>query len=78
MKNPALWTKAELYAHLQHAIDIEFWTIPLYLTALYSIKGLKELKQKDYPDAAKLIQSVVIQGMLHLELVCNISNALGY
>ncbi|MBC8045549.1 MAG: hypothetical protein H7Y00_02000, partial [Fimbriimonadaceae bacterium] len=26
----------------------------------------------------KLIQSVVIQEMLHLELVCNISNALGY
>ena len=78
MKNPKLWTKADLYQHLQHAIDVEFWTIPLYLTSLYSIKGLKDLKHEEYPDAAKLIQSVVIQEMLHLELVCNICNALGH
>ncbi|CAN5649163.1 ferritin-like protein [soil metagenome] len=78
MKNPAHWTKKELHEHLQHAVDVEFWTIPLYLTALYSIKGLKTLKKENYPDAAKLIQSVVIQEMLHLEIVCNICNALGY
>jgi hypothetical protein len=59
-------------------VDVEFWTIPLYLTALYSIKGLKELKPSAYPDAAKLVQSVAIQEMLHLELICNISNALGH
>jgi len=34
--------------------------------------------KENYPDAAKLIQSVVIQEMLHLEIVCNICNALGY
>jgi hypothetical protein len=78
MKNPAHWTKKELHQHLQHAVDVEFWTIPLYLTALYSIKGLKDLPKENYPDAAKLIQSVVIQEMLHLEIVCNICNALGY
>jgi len=78
MKDPAIWTKRELHEHLQHAIDVEFWTIPLYLTALYSIKGLKDLKKENYPDAAKLIHSVVIQEMLHLEIVCNICNALGY
>lgn len=78
MKNPAHWTKKELHQHLQHAVDVEFWTIPLYLTALYSIKGLKTLEKENYPDAAKLILSVVIQEMLHLEIVCNISNALGY
>lgn len=78
MKNPIHWTTKELHQHLQHAIDVEFWTIPLYLTALYSIKGLKDLRRENYPDAAKLIQSVVIQEMLHLEIVCNISNALGY
>jgi len=78
MKNPAHWSKHELDAHLQHAVDVEFWTIPLYLTALYSIKGLKSLRKENYPDAAKLIQSVVIQEMLHLEIVCNICNALGY
>ena len=78
MKDPARWTRQDLHQHLQHAVDVEFWTIPLYLTALYSIKGLKELKPSAYPDAAKLVQSVAIQEMLHLELICNICNALGY
>jgi hypothetical protein len=78
MKDPQHWNKSELHAHLQHAVDVEFWTIPLYLTALYSIKGLRGMSRENYPDAAKLIQSVVIQEMLHLEVVCNISNALGY
>ena len=78
MKHPIHWTKADLHKHLQHAIDLELWTIPLYLTALYSIKDLKKLRPSDYPDEAKLIFSVVVQEMLHLELVCNISNALGY
>ena len=78
MKNPSLWNKTDLHLHLQHALELELWTIPLYLTALYSIKDLKKLKPREYPDAAKLVFSVVIQEMLHLELVCNISNALGY
>ncbi len=77
MKHPSTWNKSDLHQHLQHAHKLEMWTIPLYLTALYSIKDLKKLKHIDYPDAAKLIFSVVIQEMLHLELVCNISNALG-
>jgi hypothetical protein len=78
MKNPTQWTKADLHAHLDHALAMELWTIPLYMTALYSIKGLKDLDAKNQPEAAKLIESVVIQEMLHLEIVCNISNALGY
>lgn len=77
MKNPATWNRTDLHTHLQHALDVEFWTIPLYLTALYSIKGLRNLRPSDYPPAAKLIQSVVIQEMLHMEIVCNLSNALG-
>ncbi|MEI8135513.1 MAG: ferritin-like domain-containing protein [bacterium] len=77
MKNPATWTKADLHLHLQHALELEIWTIPLYLTALYSIKGLRLLRPLDYPDAAKLMYSVAVQEMLHIELVCNISNALG-
>ena len=78
MKDPKTWSKKEIYEHLQHALDLELWTVPLYLTAAYSIKGLKGTAQKDYPDAAKLILSVVVQEMLHIELVCNLSNALGY
>jgi hypothetical protein len=78
MKNPKNWNRKEIDEHLQQALDLELWTIPLYLSALYSIKGLNQLRQKDFPNAAKLIISVVVQEMLHLELVCNISNALGY
>ncbi len=78
MKHPAAWQKAELHAHLQHALDLELWTIPLYLCSLFSIRGLAKTKHADYPEAAKLILSVVIQEMLHAELVCNISHALGY
>lgn len=78
MKHPSQWTKNDLHQHLQHALNLELWTIPLYLTALYSIRNLEKVKHEDYPEAAKLIYSVVVQEMLHLELVCNISNALGY
>jgi hypothetical protein len=78
MKDPKDWTKDDLHQNLQHAIDVEFWTIPLYLTALYSIKGLSPDNQQGYPIAAKLVEAVVIQEMLHLELACNLSNALGH
>jgi len=78
MKHPLQWNKSDLYHHLQHALDLELWTVPLYLTALYSIRGIKGLKHGEYPEAARLISSVVIQEMLHIELVCNISNALGF
>ena len=78
MKHPSEWSREELNLHLQHALDLELWTIPLYLSALYSIKGLSARSHDDYPPAAKLIFSVVIQEMLHAELVCNLSQALGY
>jgi Ferritin-like len=78
MKHPLNWNRSDLYHHLQHALNLELWTVPLYLTALYSIKDLKKLKHNEYPHAAKLILSVVVQEMLHMELVCNLSNALGY
>ena len=78
MKNPSCWERSDLNRHLQHALDLELWTIPLYLTALYSIKDLPKTKHEDFPETAKLIFSVVIQEMLHAEIVCNLSNALGY
>jgi len=78
MKHPNQWTRKDLHHHLQQAIDLEFWTIPLYLTSLYSIKNLHKTRKADFPASALLIESVVIQEMLHLEIVCNISNALGY
>lgn len=76
--DPHNWTPEELYTNLQAAVDVELWTIPLYLTALYSVQGLNSADQPAYPLAAKLIESVVIEEMLHLQLACNICNALGY
>lgn len=78
MKNPKDWDRTDLQQHLQRALNLELWTIPLYLTALYSIRDLDKKRHHEYPEAAKLIFSVVIQEMLHLELVCNLSNALGF
>lgn len=78
MKHPSQWDRSDLHKHLQHALDLELWTIPLYLTAVYSIKDLPKTKHGDFPPAAKLILSVVIQEMLHAEIVWNLSNALGF
>lgn len=78
MKDPVTWSREDLNIHLQHAIDLEFWTIPLYLTTLYSIRDIEKKKPQQYPPAAKLILSVVVQEMLHLEIACNLSNALGH
>jgi hypothetical protein len=78
ISDPNHWTKEELYNNLQAAVDVELWTIPLYLTALYSIQNLNSNNQANYPVAAKLIESVVIEEMLHLQLASNICNALGY
>jgi hypothetical protein len=61
---------ADLKKHLQYAVDLEFWTIPYYLTALYSIR-------EQSSQAFQLIRSVVDQEVLHLELAANIANAYG-
>ncbi|HEX9991128.1 MAG TPA: ferritin-like protein [Chloroflexia bacterium] len=65
------WTPEALQAHIQDAIDLELWTIPLYLCAMCSIKD-----QNSEP--AQLIMSVAVQEMLHLELACNLANAFGW
>ena len=78
MKHPSAWSTTEFYTNLQHAVDLEFWTLPLYLTSLYSIQGLENITTKEYPSAAKLLASVAVQEMLHLEIACNHCNALGY
>lgn len=65
------WTMDALHSHLQSAVDLEIWTIPYYLTAMYSIKDPSH-------DAYQLIQSVVYEEMLHAQLASNIANAYGY
>jgi hypothetical protein len=56
---------------LQKALEIELFTIPPYLTALYSIK------EGTNRDSVKIIQSVVMEEMLHATLVANVMNAVG-
>jgi len=68
---PPKWTIGDLHEHLQSAVDLEFWTIPFYMTALYSIKDTSS-------DAYKLVQSVVYEEMLHATLASNVANAYGY
>lgn len=68
--NQSQWDISHLQQHLQYAIDLEFWTIPFYLSAMYSIKDPSHW-------IYRLIQSVVYQEMLHVELASNVANAYG-
>ncbi len=62
---------APVCAALQQAIELEHATIPLYLYALYSLDANKNA------EIANIIQSVVIEEMLHMTLSSNVLNALG-
>jgi len=60
-----------LREHLQTAVEIEHATLPPYLCALYSIEDGSN------SEAAEVIQSVVLEEMLHLTLAANMLNAVG-
>ncbi|MFI5798353.1 ferritin-like protein [Streptomyces sp. NPDC051677] len=69
--SPTIATLKDLKAALQLAVGLELSTVPVYLTALYSIKeGANE-------DAQQTIRSVVMEEMLHMTLAANVLNALG-
>lgn len=69
-KHPAIDNIPSLKRHLQAALELEHATIPLYLTALYSIEeGTNE-------EAVDVIRSVVVEEMLHMSLVANLLNAI--
>ncbi|HEY0371300.1 MAG TPA: ferritin-like protein [Thermoanaerobaculia bacterium] len=61
----------DLWPALQQAIELEHATIPLYLYALYS------LNPKRNAEIAAILQSVVVEEMLHMTLASNVLNALG-
>lgn len=61
--------KEQLFDLLNEAFKIELTTIPLYLSALFSIK--------DEGEASKLIRSVAKDEMKHLFIVSNLLNAIG-
>ena len=56
---------------VQNAIQLEFSTIPPYLTAMIS------LKPNQNREIWNLIHEVVIEEMLHMTIACNILNAIG-
>lgn len=56
---------------LQQAIELEHATIPVYLYALYSLDPAKNR------EIAAIIQSVVVEEMLHMTLASNVLNAIG-
>ena len=67
-QNPSL---PAVQAALQQAVQLEHATIPPYLYALYSLIPGKN-------DAiAAIIQSIVVEEMLHMTLASNILNAIG-
>lgn len=63
-------TREAMLVELQRAIELELSTIPPYLTAMYSI-------QDKTSDAYQAIRDVVLEEMLHVNLVANMINALG-
>jgi rubrerythrin len=61
----------DLYEYLQGAVELEHATIPLYLTAAFSIKpGFNR-------EARAIIMSVANQEMLHMSIAANVLNAIG-
>lgn len=64
------WAAKHFPAHLQGAVDLELWTIPYYMSAMYSIKDRNS-------EAYQLLRSVINQEMLHLQCAANIANAYG-
>src|ERR1700722_4589629 len=67
-------TEALLHAHVQDAGELELFPIPAYLCAYHSIA---QGRSKAAASAADALLVVVNQEMMHLEQVCNLSNALG-
>ncbi|CAM2070574.1 Ferritin-like protein [Sulfidibacter corallicola] len=65
---PPKWHLDHLRTHLQAAVCLEFWTVPYYMTAAYSIKNPAS-------PAFRLIRSVFYQEMLHMQLAANVYNA---
>ena len=62
---------AGLRTQLQQAVQLEFYTIPLYVTSLYSII------ENHNTDAYQAIREVVMQEMLHMVQAANILIAVG-
>lgn len=51
--------------------ELDHSTIPLYLTAYFSIKEGTKLK------IAEILYDIVVEEMLHFTIACNVLNAIG-
>ncbi|GAA2399625.1 ferritin-like protein [Actinomadura vinacea] len=65
------WDLRHLRKHLQGLVDLEMWTIPYYMAAMYSVVDPAHR-------AFRLVEAVLREEMLHLQLACNIANAYGH
>lgn len=74
MTNPKL---TRLHGLLQKALEVELFTIPPYLTALYSLKEDEKTNTNRNAQSVEIIRSVVMEEMLHATLVANLMNAVG-
>jgi hypothetical protein len=71
MTSPRITTREQLHRYLYAAMQLEHATIPVYLTALYSLKpGVNA-------DAYHVLRVTVVEEMLHLTLAANLMNATG-
>src|SRR5215211_4763477 len=64
-------TLESLQEHLQWAIELEHFTLPPYLCALYSLDPGRN------PEATDVVASVLVEEMLHMTLAANLLNAVG-
>jgi Ferritin-like len=62
----------DLYPSLQNALQLEHSTIPLYLTAYFSLRNVAANTA-----VAETLRSIVVEEMLHFTIVANVLNALG-
>ncbi|MGI9317419.1 MAG: ferritin-like domain-containing protein [bacterium] len=72
----------KLYELLQQALMLELSTIPVYATACYSIQEQGQYNRSS-PQIAnaepiEVIRQVMVEEMLHMVLVANIINAIGF
>lgn len=63
--------KTELFSWLKTAMTLELGTIPPYMMAIIS------LKPEANRTSAELVRAVMIEEMLHMTLVANLTNSLG-
>ena len=71
MSDSHIKTVDDLKHYLHLAMQLEHATIPVYITALYSIKPGTNT------DASHIMRVIAVEEMLHLTLVANLINAIG-